>query len=172
MRCERESTHPTVTTRLPFACRKHRSPIPLLRITQRMLILRRGDGFHRRDFFIQLKSDFLSLAFERNLSAMADRSEDLRKEAARCLEAAKQSRNPNSVSELAGLAAKFLELADYRPFDLDAILAEYNLQQMVPPKSEGGRSAARAEAKAEEGELGYAPLVREPRAALRFARLD
>jgi len=39
----------------PFAlvCRKHRSHIPFLRTTQRMLIFRRGNGCHRRNFFVR-----------------------------------------------------------------------------------------------------------------------
>ena len=43
---------------------------------------------------------------------MPDRSEDLRREAARCLEAAERSTDPNSRDELIRLAHTFLELAN------------------------------------------------------------
>jgi hypothetical protein len=63
---------------------------------------------------------------------MPDRNENLRREAARCLEAAKNSKDPNSRAELIRLAQKFLELAGHQPsVDLDAILDEYNAQQMT-----------------------------------------
>jgi hypothetical protein len=43
---------------------------------------------------------------------MPDRSEDLRREAARCLEAAERSTDPNARDELIRLAHTFLELAN------------------------------------------------------------
>jgi hypothetical protein len=63
---------------------------------------------------------------------MVDRRGDLRREAARCLEAAKQSNDPNSRADLTRLAAKFLELADQPPIDIRRMLDEYNIQQMMP----------------------------------------
>jgi hypothetical protein len=42
---------------------------------------------------------------------MPDRSEDLRREAARCLEVPERSTDPNSRDELIRLAHTFLELA-------------------------------------------------------------
>jgi hypothetical protein len=52
---------------------------------------------------------------------MPHTSEDLRREAARCLEAAQKSKDLNSRAELIRLADKFLELAN---------LDEYNGQHM------------------------------------------
>jgi hypothetical protein len=63
---------------------------------------------------------------------MPDRREAFRNKAARCLEAAKQSKDPNSAAELVRLAAKFLELAGQSRIDFDALLADYNAQQMMP----------------------------------------
>jgi hypothetical protein len=65
---------------------------------------------------------------------MASRNETLREEAARCLEAAKQSKDSNLRAELVRLAANFLELAGQRRIDFDALLADYNAQQMIPPQ--------------------------------------
>ena len=68
---------------------------------------------------------------------MASRNETLREDAARCLEAAKQSKD--SRAELVRLAAKFLELAGQPRIDFDALLADYNAQQMMPtPPPESG----------------------------------
>jgi hypothetical protein len=66
---------------------------------------------------------------------MPDRRETFREEAARCLEAAKQSKDENSRAGLVRLAAKFLELAGQPRIDFDALLADYNAQQMMPPPS-------------------------------------
>jgi hypothetical protein len=63
---------------------------------------------------------------------MASRNETLREEAARCLEAAKQSKDSNLRAELVRLAANFLELAGQPRIDFDALLADYNAQQMMP----------------------------------------
>jgi hypothetical protein len=63
---------------------------------------------------------------------MPDRRETFRKEAARCLEAAKQSKDENSRAGLVRLAAKFLELAGQPRIDFDALVADYNAQQMMP----------------------------------------
>jgi hypothetical protein len=63
---------------------------------------------------------------------MPDRRETFREEAARCLEAAKQSKDPNSAAELVRLAAKFLELSGQPRIDFDALVAGYNAQQMMP----------------------------------------
>jgi hypothetical protein len=52
---------------------------------------------------------------------MLDRSEDLRREAARCSEAAQHSTDPHSRDELNRLGNKFLELAaSVRGFDVVA----------------------------------------------------
>jgi hypothetical protein len=70
---------------------------------------------------------------------MASRNERLREEAARCLQAAKQSKDSNSRAELVRLAANFLELAGQPRIDFDALLADYNFQQMMPtPPPESG----------------------------------
>jgi hypothetical protein len=66
---------------------------------------------------------------------MSDRRETYREEAARCLEAAQQSKDQNSRAELVRLAAKFLELAGQPRIDFDAPPAEYNAQQMMAPSS-------------------------------------
>ena len=63
---------------------------------------------------------------------MPHRRESLRREAAHCLEAAKQSKDENSRAQLVRLAAKFLELAGQPRIDFDALLAHYNAQQMMP----------------------------------------
>jgi hypothetical protein len=80
---------------------------------------------------------------------MPDRSEDLRREAARCLAAAECSTNPNSRDELIRLADKFLELAksakaDFAPVmeAITGIMKEASepvvqqQQQVQPPKKE------------------------------------
>jgi hypothetical protein len=51
---------------------------------------------------------------------MPDRRETYREEAARCFEAANQSKDQNSRAELVRLAAKFLELAGQPRIDFDA----------------------------------------------------
>jgi hypothetical protein len=66
---------------------------------------------------------------------MVDRREDLRKEAARLIEAAKTASTPETRAALIELANKFLQLADYEPsVDLDAVLDEFNARQMTRPK--------------------------------------
>jgi hypothetical protein len=72
---------------------------------------------------------------------MPDRREIFREEAARCLEAAKRSKDPNSAAELVRLAAKFHELADQPPIDIDAILAGFNAQQMIAPVAQQQQQA-------------------------------
>ena len=80
---------------------------------------------------------------------MPDRSEDLRREAARCLEAAERSTDPSSRDELIRLADKFLELAksaksDFAPVveAVTAMMKEASepvvqqQQQVKPPKKE------------------------------------
>jgi hypothetical protein len=79
---------------------------------------------------------------------MLDRSEDLRREAARCLEAAERCADPNSRAELIRLAEKFLELAksaqaDFGPIaeTLTKIMKESSepvgqQQQQIQPKKE------------------------------------
>jgi hypothetical protein len=79
---------------------------------------------------------------------MPDRSEDLRREAARCREAAERSTDPNSRDELIRLADKFLELAnsvkaDFAPAT-EAVVAMMKeasepvvqQQQVQPPEKE------------------------------------
>jgi hypothetical protein len=82
---------------------------------------------------------------------MPDRSEDLRREAARCLEAAERSTDPNSRDVLIGLADKFLQLAksakaDFAPV-MEAVttmmkeasepaVQQQRQQEVQPPKKE------------------------------------
>jgi hypothetical protein len=54
---------------------------------------------------------------------MPDRSEHLRREAARCREAAERSTDPNSRDELIRLADKFLELAKSAKADFAPVMA-------------------------------------------------
>jgi hypothetical protein len=79
---------------------------------------------------------------------MPDRSEDLRREAARCREAAERSTDPNSRDELIRLADKFLELAKSAKADFAPVMAAVTdmmkeasetvvqQQQVQPPKKE------------------------------------
>ena len=79
---------------------------------------------------------------------MPDRSEDLRKEAARCLEAAARSTDPNARGELMRLSQVFLELAKSTPEDFAPVLEAFTdmmkepsepvvqQQQQVQPKKE------------------------------------
>ena len=79
---------------------------------------------------------------------MLDRSEDLRREAARCLESAARCANPNSRAELIRLADKFLELAKSARADFGPVLEAFtNLmkepsgpvvqqQQQIQPKED------------------------------------
>jgi hypothetical protein len=77
---------------------------------------------------------------------MPDRRETFREEAARLLEAAKQAKDQNSRAGLVRLAARFLELAGRPRIDFDALLADYNAQQMMPmPSSEFRLAAATAD---------------------------
>jgi hypothetical protein len=69
---------------------------------------------------------------------MPDRG--FREEAARCLEAAKRAKYQNSRAGLVRLAARFLELAGQPRIDFDALLADYNAQQMMPTPSSGSAS--------------------------------
>jgi hypothetical protein len=80
--------------------------------------------------------------------AMPDRSEDLRREAARCREAAEHSTDPSSRDKLIRLADKFLELAKSAKADFDPVLEAVThmakeaselivqQQQVQPPKKE------------------------------------
>jgi hypothetical protein len=65
---------------------------------------------------------------------MPDRSEHLRREAARCLEAAERSTDPNSRDELIRLADKFLELAKSAKADFAPVMAA--LTDMMKEASE------------------------------------
>jgi hypothetical protein len=79
---------------------------------------------------------------------MPDRSEDLRREAARCLEAAERSTDPHSPGELIRLADKFLELAKSAKSDFAPVMAAVTdmmkeasepvvqQHQVQPPKKE------------------------------------
>jgi hypothetical protein len=80
---------------------------------------------------------------------MLDRSEDLRSEATRCLEAAERSTDPNSRDELIRLAHTFLELANSTKADFAPVLKAVTdmmkeasepvvqqQQQVQPPKKE------------------------------------
>lgn len=79
---------------------------------------------------------------------MPDRSEDLRREAVRCREAAERSTDPSSRDELIRLADKFLELAKSTKADFDPLLEALTAmmkeasepvvqqQQVQPPKKE------------------------------------
>jgi hypothetical protein len=80
---------------------------------------------------------------------MPDRSEDLRREAARCLEAAERSTDPSSRDELIRLAHTFLELANSAKADFAPVLEAVThmmkeasepvvqqQQQVQPPKKE------------------------------------
>jgi hypothetical protein len=79
---------------------------------------------------------------------MPDRSEDFRREAARCREAAESSTDPSSCDELIRLADKFLELAKSTKADFDPLLEALTAmmkeaselvvqqQQVQPPKKE------------------------------------
>ena len=80
---------------------------------------------------------------------MPDRSEDLRREAARCLEAAERSTDPSSRDELIRLAHTFLELANSAKADFAPVMEAVSTtmkeasepvvqqqQQVQPPKKE------------------------------------
>jgi hypothetical protein len=80
---------------------------------------------------------------------MPDRSEHLRREAARCLDAAERSTDPTSRDKLIRLADKFLELAKSAKADFDPVLEALTAmmkeasepvvqqqQQVQPPKKE------------------------------------
>jgi hypothetical protein len=57
---------------------------------------------------------------------MPDRSEDLRREAARCLEAATKTNDLGVRDELVRLAEKLLEVADSARADFDDVLRALN----------------------------------------------
>ena len=77
---------------------------------------------------------------------MPDRSEDLRREAARCLEAAARLTDPHARGELIRLSQVFLELAKSTPEDFAPVLeavtdmmkeaSEPQQQQQIQPKKE------------------------------------
>jgi hypothetical protein len=80
---------------------------------------------------------------------MPDRSEYLRREAARCREAAERSTDPSSRDKLIRLSDKFLELANSAKADFDPVLEALTAmmkeasepvvqqqQQAQPPKKE------------------------------------
>ena len=67
------------------------------------------------------------------------KSEDLRREAARCREAAERTTDPNARDELIRLADKFLELARSATADFAAVLAavtDMMKEDSEPPKKE------------------------------------
>jgi hypothetical protein len=63
---------------------------------------------------------------------MTDRKEDVRKQAALCLQDAERTADAKQRAELIGLAEAFLRLARYEPIDLS------------PPLSEGGGTTGEA----------------------------
>ena len=63
---------------------------------------------------------------------MPDRSEDLRKEAVRCLESAARSTDPNSRAELIRLADKLLELAKSARADFGPVLEAFTNMMKEP----------------------------------------
>jgi Family of unknown function (DUF6381) len=80
---------------------------------------------------------------------MPDRSEYLRREAARCREAAERTTDPNSRDELTRRADKFIEVANSAKADFDPVLEALTAmmkeasepvvqqqQQAQPPKKE------------------------------------
>jgi hypothetical protein len=79
---------------------------------------------------------------------MPDRSEYLRREAARCREAAERTTDPNSRDELTRRADKFIEVANSAKADFDPVLEALTAmmkeasepvvqqQQVQPPKKE------------------------------------
>jgi hypothetical protein len=89
---------------------------------------------------------------------MPDRSEDLRKEAARCLETAARCVNPNSRAELIRLAERFIDLAKSVPSDFGVVV------QALEQYDDGSRRAgcpATAANPAEEriGRLSWRPRI-------------
>jgi len=64
---------------------------------------------------------------------MSDRAEDLRREAARCLEQANATADPRRREQLITMAARFYELANSVQADFDDILRAFNEAQMAPP---------------------------------------
>jgi hypothetical protein len=80
---------------------------------------------------------------------MLDRSEDLRREAVRCLEAAERSTDPNSRAELIRLAEKFLELAKSAQADFGPI-AETLTKMMKDSSEPVGQQQQQIQPKKEE----------------------
>jgi hypothetical protein len=64
---------------------------------------------------------------------MSDRAEDLRREAARCLEQANATADPRRREQLITMATRFYELATSVQADFDSILRAFNEAQMAPP---------------------------------------
>jgi hypothetical protein len=63
---------------------------------------------------------------------MADRIDELRAIAAQCLALSRSTLDPQTRTALLLMAQKLYDLASERPGDFEAVLQEFNDQQMLP----------------------------------------
>ncbi len=65
---------------------------------------------------------------------MADRIDELRATAAQCLALSRSTIDPQTRTALLVMAQKLYDLASERPGDFEAVLQEFNDQQMLPQR--------------------------------------
>ena len=65
---------------------------------------------------------------------MADRIDELRATAAQCLALSRSTIDPQTRTALLLMAQKLYDLAGERPGDFEAVLQEFNDQQMLPQR--------------------------------------
>jgi len=91
---------------------------------------------------------------------MADRIDELRATAAQCLALSRSTIDPQTRTALLLMAQKLYDLASERPGDFEAVLQEFNDQQMLPAASEAAAAtnyAATTANPAEERRIGPSP---------------
>jgi hypothetical protein len=81
---------------------------------------------------------------------MTDRSEDLRREAARCFEPAERSKDPNSRNRLVRLGNTFSELADSVKGDFGTILRALTAEVMQQPSEPAAQQQQQVQPKRED----------------------
>ena len=65
---------------------------------------------------------------------MADRTDELRRTAAQCLALSRSTIDPQTRVALLVMAQKLYDMASDHPGDFEAVLQEFNDQQMLPQR--------------------------------------
>jgi hypothetical protein len=65
---------------------------------------------------------------------MADRIDELRATAAQCLALSRSTNKPQTRASMLIMAQRLYDMASEHPGDFEAVLQEFNDQQMLPPR--------------------------------------